>query len=89
MSELPKEVSRRDAEATAGWTMVFQTRREFLKSASLGAAGLPFLPAQGPSQGFARKFRVCEIGHDGDYGHMAGAFAEFPNVAMAAVAPPT
>jgi D-apiose dehydrogenase len=33
-------------------------------------------------------FRLCEIGHDGDYGHMAGAFASFPNVTMSAVADP-
>ena len=31
---------------------------------------------------------MCEIGHDGDYGHMAGAFARFPNVTMVAVADP-
>src|SRR5688572_22922646 len=68
--------------------MVFQTRREFIKSASLGVTGLPFLSAQGPSQASSRKFRVCAIGHDGDYGHMAGAFAEFPNATMAAVADP-
>ena len=68
--------------------MVFQTRRKFMKTASLGAAGLPLLAAQGPSQTSSRKYRVCEIGHDGDYGHMAGAFAEFPNVTMVAVADP-
>jgi len=70
--------------------MAFQTRRTFLKLASLGAAGLPLLAAQAqePSQTSSRKFRVCEIGHDGDYGHMAGAFAEFPNVTMVAVADP-
>ena len=70
--------------------MDFQTRRTFMKTASLGAAGLPLLAAQGFSQtsSSTRKIRVCEIGHDGDYGHMAGAFAEFPNVTMAAVADP-
>src|SRR5688572_1724538 len=68
--------------------MVLQTRREFIKSASLGAAGLPLLSARGASQASPRTFRVCEIGHDGDYGHMAGAFAQFPNVTMVAVADP-
>src|SRR5262245_26045834 len=68
--------------------MVIQTRRDFLKTASSGAAGLSFLAAQGLSQTSSRKYRVCEIGHDGDYGHMAGAFAEFPNVTMVAVADP-
>ena len=59
-----------------------------MKTAALGAAGLPLLAAQAPSQTSSRKYRVCEIGHDGDYGHMAGAFAEFPNVTMVAVADP-
>src|SRR5688500_8280214 len=68
--------------------MVSHTRREFIKRASLGAAGLPLLSVQGPSQASSRKYRVCEIGHDGDYGHMAGAFAQFPNVTMVAVADP-
>src|SRR5688500_11598524 len=68
--------------------MVFQTRRTFMKTACWGAAGLPLLAAQEPSQASSRKYRVCEIGHDGDYGHMAGAFAEFPNVTMVAVADP-
>src|SRR5688572_6735106 len=68
--------------------MDFPTRREFMKAASLGAAALPLLAAQGHSQTSSRKYRVCEIGHDGDYGHMAGAFARFPNVTMVAVADP-
>ena len=68
--------------------MVFQTRRTFMKTAALGAAGVPLVDAQEPAQTSARKYRVCEIGHDGDYGHMAGAFAEFPNVTMVAVADP-
>ena len=58
-----------------------------MKTTALGAAGLPLLAAQGPAQS-SRKYRVCEIGHDGDYGHMAGAFGEFPNVTMVAVADP-
>src|SRR5688572_28582366 len=68
--------------------MVFPTRRTFMKTACLGAAGLPLLAAQEPAQGSSKKYRVCEIGHDGDYGHMAGAFAEFPNVTTVAVADP-
>src|SRR5262245_27122607 len=68
--------------------IIMVTRRTFVKSAALGAAGLPLLAAPGPSQTSSRKYRVCEIGHDGDYGHMAGAFAEFPNVTMLAVADP-
>jgi predicted dehydrogenase len=68
--------------------MTFQTRRTFMKTAALSATGLPLLTAQGLSQVSSRKFRVCEIGHDGDYGHMAGAFAEFPSVTMVAVADP-
>src|SRR5688500_16693829 len=72
--------------------MVFHSRREFTKkfvtTASLSAVGLPLLAAQGPSQTSSGKYRVCEIGHDGDYGHMAGAFAGFPNVTMVAVADP-
>ena len=68
--------------------MAFQTRRTFLTTAALGAASLPLLAAEGLSQTTSRKYRVCEIGHDGDYGHMAGAFAEFPNVTMVAVADP-
>src|SRR6188768_3758371 len=68
--------------------MVFPTRRTFLTTASLSAVGLPLLAAQEPAQRSARKYRGCEIGHDGDYGHMAGAFAEFPNVTMIAVADP-
>jgi predicted dehydrogenase len=63
------------------------TRRTFVKSAALSAAGLPLLAAEGPARA-SSKYRVCEIGHDGDYGHMAGAFAEFPNVTMLAVADP-
>ena len=59
-----------------------------MKAASLGAAGLPLLAAQGRAQTSSKKYRVCEIGHDGDYGHMAGAFAQFPNVTMVAVADP-
>jgi predicted dehydrogenase len=59
-----------------------------MKTASLGAAGLPLLAAQGRAQPSSRKYRVCEIGHDGDYGHMARAFAQFPNVTMVAVADP-
>jgi predicted dehydrogenase len=58
-----------------------------MKAAALGAAGLPLL-AQEPLQTSSNKYRVCEIGHDGDYGHMAGAFAEFPSVTMVAVADP-
>lgn len=58
-----------------------------MKTTALGAAGLPLLAAEGPVQS-SRKYRVCEIGHDGDYGHMAAAFAEFPNVTMVAVADP-
>jgi predicted dehydrogenase len=68
--------------------MVFPTRRTFVQTACLSAAGFPLLAAQEPVQTPANKYRVCEIGHDGDYGHMAGAFAEFPNVSMAAVADP-
>ena len=59
-----------------------------MKTACLGAAGLSLLALQGSAQPSSRKYRVCEIGHDGDYGHMAGAFAEFPNVTMLAVADP-
>ena len=65
-----------------------QTRRAFMQTACLGAASLPLLAARGLAQTSSRKYRVCEIGHDGDYGHMAGAFAEFPNVTMVAVADP-
>ena len=68
--------------------MVFPTRRTFMKTAALGAVSLPLLPAQECSQPSSKKYRVCEIGHDGDYGHMAGAFSEFPNVTMVAVADP-
>jgi len=68
--------------------MDFPTRRTFMKTAFLGAAGLPLLAAQEPSQTSSRKYRVCEIGHDGDYGHMAGAFAEFPSVTIVGVADP-
>jgi predicted dehydrogenase len=68
--------------------MVFPTRRTFMKTAALGAASLPLRATQGPSPASPRKYRVCEIGHDGDYGHMAGAFARFPNVTMVAVADP-
>src|SRR5688500_17150677 len=64
------------------------SRRTFIKTAALGAAGLPLLAARGASQASSRKYRVCEIGHDGDYGHMAGAFAGFANVTMVAVADP-
>src|SRR5687768_14285203 len=64
------------------------SRRTFMKTAALGAAGLPLLAARGTSQTSSRKYRVCEIGHDGDYGHMGGAFAGFPNVTMVAVADP-
>lgn len=64
------------------------SRRTFMKSAALGAAGLPLLAARGRAQTSTRKYRVCEIGHDGDYGHMAGAFAGFPNVTTVAVADP-
>jgi predicted dehydrogenase len=53
----------------------------------LGTAGLPLL-AQDPSQTSSRAYRACEIGHDGDYGHMGGAVAEFPNVTVVAVADP-
>jgi predicted dehydrogenase len=67
--------------------MALQTRRTLMKTA-LGVAGLPLLAAHGLSQTPSRKFRVCEIGQDGDYGHMAGAFAEFPNVTIVAVADP-
>src|SRR5690349_6958786 len=67
--------------------MAIHTRRDLLKAASIGAAGLPLTTAAF-SQASTRKYRVCEIGHDGDYGHMAGAFAEFPNVTMLAVADP-
>jgi predicted dehydrogenase len=60
-----------------------------MKAAAVGAAGLPLLPARGREQTTSsRTYRVCEIGHDGDYGHMAGAFARFPNVTMVAVADP-
>lgn len=59
-----------------------------MKTTSLGATVLPLLAAQGHSQTPSRKFRVCEIGHDGDYGHTAGAFGEFPSVTMVAVADP-
>jgi predicted dehydrogenase len=69
-------------------TMIFPTRREFMKTSSLGALGLPLLAAHGAAQTSSRTYRVCEIGHRGDYGHMAGAFAEFPNVTMVAVADP-
>ena len=68
--------------------MPFLTRRTFVQSAAWGAAGLPLLATEEASQASSRKYRVCEIGHDGDYGHMAGAFAEFPSVTMAAVADP-
>src|SRR5687767_3172782 len=68
--------------------MVSHTRREFIKRASLGAAGLSALSVQEASPASSRRYRVCEIGHDGDYGHMAGAFAQFPNVTMLAVADP-
>src|SRR5687768_9181395 len=68
--------------------MVFQTRRTFLKTTSLGAAVFPLVAAQGVSQTSSKTYRVCEIGQDGDYGHMAGAFAKFPNVTMVAVADP-
>jgi predicted dehydrogenase len=68
--------------------MNFLTRRDFTKSSCLAAAALPFLTAEVVSQTSARKYRVCEIGHRGDYGHMAGAFARFPNVTMLAVADP-
>jgi predicted dehydrogenase len=64
------------------------SRRTFIRTAALGAASLPLLASQGYSQASSRKYRVCEIGHDGDYGHMAGAFAGFPNVTMVAVADP-
>jgi predicted dehydrogenase len=59
-----------------------------MTTASLGVVGFPLLAAREPSQTSSRKYRVCEIGHDGDYGHMAGAFAQFPNVTMVAVADP-
>jgi hypothetical protein len=59
-----------------------------MKTTCLGAASLPLLAAQESSLTSSKKYRVCEIGHDGDYGHMAGAFAEFPNVTIAAVADP-
>lgn len=68
--------------------MIHEARRTFIKAASLSVAGLQLLPAQALSQTSPRKYRVCEIGHDGDFGHMAGAFAEFPNVTMLAVADP-
>ena len=64
------------------------SRRTFIKTASLGAAGLPLFAAHGGVQTPSRKYRVCEIGYDGDYGHMAGAFAAFSNVTMLAVADP-
>jgi len=64
------------------------TRRTFMKTAALCAASLPLLTRRGRAQTSSRKYRVCEIGHDGDYGHMAGAFARFPNVTMVAVADP-
>src|ERR1044071_5565122 len=60
------------------------TRREFMKVAALGAAGLPVLGAEELAAA-SRRYRVCEIGHDGDYGHMAGAFTRVPNVTMVAV----
>jgi predicted dehydrogenase len=59
-----------------------------MKTAYLSIAGLPVVATQIRSQTSSPKYRVCEIGHDGDYGHMAGAFAEFPNVTMVAVADP-
>ena len=64
-----------------------ETRRKFMMTAALGVASLPLLAAEGFAQS-SRKYRVCEIGHDGDYGHMAGVFGEFPNVTMVAVADP-
>jgi hypothetical protein len=66
--------------------MASHTRGALVKMASLGAAGLPLLAGQGRAQESSRKYRVCEIGHDGGYGHMAGGFAAFPNVTMVAVA---
>ena len=70
--------------------MVFQTRREFMKTSSLGAAGLPLLAAQEPSQTSTRKYRACVIGHTGrgDYGHMGDGFSMFPNITVVAVADP-
>src|SRR5687767_10319776 len=68
--------------------MAFQSRREFMTTASLGAAVLPHLAVHGLSQTSSRKYRACEIGHAGDYGHMGGAIAEFPNVTVVAVADP-
>jgi predicted dehydrogenase len=59
-----------------------------MKTACLGAAGVPLLAARAPAQTSSRKYRVCEIGHDGDYGHMAGGFAAFPNASVVAVADP-
>src|SRR5262245_60742161 len=68
--------------------MAFQTRREFMKASSLGAAGLSLLAAQGPSQTSSRKYRACVIGHTGrgDYGHLGDAFTMFPNITVVAVA---
>jgi len=68
--------------------MAFQTRREFMKTSSLVAASVPLRIAQEPSPTSPRKYRACEIGQRGDHGHMGGAFAEFPNVAVVAVANP-
>src|SRR5262245_52642369 len=68
--------------------MPFHTRRTFMQTAAVSAAGIPLLAAEGLSLSSGRKYRVCEIGHDGDYGHMAGVFAEFPSVTMVAVADP-
>src|SRR5215207_10149531 len=67
--------------------MALQTRRTFMRRACWSAAGLPLL-AEGLAQASSRKYRVCEIGYDGDYGHMAGGFAAFPNVTVVAVADP-
>jgi predicted dehydrogenase len=69
--------------------MVFQTRREFVTTCLLGAAGLPLF-AQEPLPKSSRKYRAGVIGHTGrgDYGHLGEGFSMFPNITVVAVADP-